>query len=102
MAPNVRIFTFALTLQQDKFNDADFKYDNSPFKFQHKNMQIRDFVPNLDILVREILQLDKFGVLVSKMTIVFSNSTPKTRKSGIFGPKFKDFYFAPYFAIRQI
>ena len=27
------------------------------------------------------------------MTIIFSNSSPKIRKSGIFGPKFKNFYF---------
>ena len=36
------------------------------------------------------------------MTIVFSNSTPKIHKSGTFGPKSKDFYFALNFAIRQI
>ena len=42
------------------------KYSNQAF-----------LVPNLGILVREILQLDKFEVLVSNMTIVFSNSTPK-------------------------
>ena len=38
----------------------------------------------------------------SNMTILFSNSTLKIRKSGIFGSKFKDFYFAPNVAIRQI
>ena len=27
------------------------------------------------------------------MTTVFSNSNPRIHKSGIFGPKFKDFYF---------
>ena len=27
------------------------------------------------------------------MTMVFSNFSPKISKSGVFGPKFKDFYF---------
>ena len=41
-------------------------------------------------------------MLIWNMTIASSNSSPKIRKLGIFGPKFKDFYFAPNFAIRQI
>ena len=32
-------------------------------------------------------------VLISNMTMLFSNSSPKIPKSGIFGPKFKDFQF---------
>ena len=36
------------------------------------------------------------------MTIVFSNYSPKICKLGIFVSKFKDFYFAPNFAINQI
>ena len=40
--------------------------------------------------------------LIWNMTITFSNFGPKMHKLGIFGPKFKDFYFAPNFAIRQI
>ena len=68
------------TLQQDKFEQADFKYDNSIFKFQHKNMQIRHFWSQIQafLLFHEILQLDKFGVLISNMTILFSNSSPNT------------------------
>ena len=58
----IRIFIFHQTLQQDKFEDFDFKHDKNIFKFQ-----------------------------------------PKFQcKLGIFGPKFKDFYFAPNVAIRQI
>ena len=33
------------------------------------------------------------------MAILFSNYSPKIRKVGILIPKFKDFYFAPTFAI---
>ena len=43
------------TLQQDKFEDADFKYDNSIFKFQKyysQKYQIKTFlVTNLGIFV---------------------------------------------------
>ena len=31
------------------------------------------------------------------MTIIFSNSCPKIHRLGIFGPKFKDFYFEPLY-----
>ena len=36
------------------------------------------------------------------MTKEFSNYIPKILKLGIFVPKFKDFYFSPDFAIKQI
>ena len=41
-------------------------------------------------------------MLISNMTILFSTSSPKIPKPGIFGSKFKDFYFASYFPRRQI
>ena len=36
------------------------------------------------------------------MAIVFSNYSPKIPKLGIFVPRFKDFYFAANFAIKQV
>ena len=36
------------------------------------------------------------------MKIVFSRYGSKIRKLGIFDPRFKDFHFAPNFAIKQI
>ena len=36
------------------------------------------------------------------MTTVFSNYSPKIHKLDIFVPRFKDFYFAPNFAIKEI
>ena len=45
------------------------------------------------------VQQDKFEI--SNMAILFSNYSPKIRKVGILIPKFKDFYFAPTFAIKQ-
>ena len=47
------------TLQQDKFEDADFKYGNSIFKFQPKNTKIKYFCLRTFIL-HQTLQLDKF------------------------------------------
>ena len=41
-------------------------------------------------------------MLIWNLTIIFSNSSPKIHKLGIFGPKFTDFYFARNLAIRQI
>ena len=46
------------------------------------------------------VQQDKFEG--SNMTIVFSNYIPKICKLCIFVPKFKDFYFAPNCAFKQI
>ena len=40
---NSAIFILYENLQQDKFEDADLKHDNNIFKFQPKNMQIRQF-----------------------------------------------------------
>ena len=45
----------------DKFEGADFKYDNSFLKFQPKNTQIRHFWSQIQAfsLFHDILQLDK-------------------------------------------
>ena len=43
LVTNVGIFVFRKILQLDKFEGADFKYDNTFFKFQSKNTQIRHF-----------------------------------------------------------
>ena len=50
------------TLQQDIFENTDFKYDNSIFKLQPKNTQIKHFWSQIQrfLFFHEILQLDKF------------------------------------------
>ena len=51
-------------------------------------------VPNLKIFIfAPNLQQGKLRTLISNMTVIFSNSSPKIRKSDIFNPKFKNFYF---------
>ena len=47
-------------------------------------------------------QSNKTNSKISNMTIVFSNYNPKTCILGIFVPRFKDFYFATNFTIKQI
>ena len=49
-----------------------------------------------------IKKKETLSVSISKMTILFSISSPKMRKSGIFGAKFKNFYFTQNFTVRQI
>ena len=105
-------------LQSDKFEGADFKYDNIIFKFQSKKYPNQAFlVPNLRIFFgTKLCNKTNSRRLISNMRKIFSNSspkvpksrvfssnsTPKIHKSGIFIPKFKDFYFVPNAAIRQI
>ena len=43
LVPNLRFLVLHQTLQQDKFKDTDFKYDDMFFKFQSKNTQVRHF-----------------------------------------------------------
>ena len=62
LVTNLGIFVFRKILQSDKFEDADFKYDNSIFKilaqkypnkafFDQKYSNKAFFVPNLKIFV---------------------------------------------------
>ena len=81
----------------NKFEGADFKYNNSFLIFSRKSTQISHFWSPTEAFpsFHEILQIDKFeGADFKYDTIVI--------KFWSNGPKFKDFYFAPNFAIRQI
>ena len=101
--PKFKDFYFCTNFATRQIQGRRFQIWQQHFQIPARKWATQAFlIPNLGICLREILQLDKFGVLVSNMTILFSNSTLKIRKSGIFGPKTKDFYFAPDFAIRQI
>ena len=95
------------TLHKYKFEEAYFKYDNSIFKYQPQIRKSSIFGPKLRIFVfSRILQLDKFGVLISNMTILFSNSSPKYPNKIFLVPNlgifvfFTIFGFAPNFATR--
>ena len=62
LVQNLRIFFFTKTLLLEKLEDTDFKYDNSIFKFQPKNTQIRHFWFQIHafLFLDKILSLDKF------------------------------------------
>ena len=55
-----------------------------------------DPIPKFTVWVKDSF-LTNLRVLISNMSIVFKNSSPKIPTSGIFGSKFKDFYFCPKF-----
>ena len=76
------------------FQIAAQKYPNKAFLVRNSAI----------FILHENLQQDKFedADLKHDNNILFSNSSPKIRKLGISGPKFKDFYFATNFVIRQI
>ena len=98
---NLRIFTFEPTLQQDKVKDADFKYDKAfsysstkilksgifGTKFRHscsRNFAIR--------------QIRSVGFQYDNSIFKFHPQKYANQDC----PKFKNCYFAPDFAIRQI
>ena len=67
---------FREILQLDKFEGADFKYDNIVFKFQPQNTQIRHFWSKIYgfLFFREILQIDKFEGADLKYDKTFSKN----------------------------
>ena len=99
----LRIAVLLKNLQLNKFEGADFKYDNSFFLIlPPKYANIAFLVPNLGIFVfHKNWQLEKFEGAENR-TIHFWTSSLKIPKSGNFPSKFRDLYFAPNFALRQI
>ena len=102
------------TLQQEKFEDADFKYDNIAFKSEPKTPKSDIFGPNLNIFVffmtiffhnfyfcTKHCSKTNSRTPTSNMTILFSNSSPKICKQGIFRLIFKDFCVATNVTVSQ-
>ena len=85
LVPNLGICPFRKILQLDKFEAADFKYDNSIFKilaqkylskaFLVKNIQRKHFLPKIFafLFFHKILQLDRFKGADFKYDNSFSN-----------------------------
>ena len=84
---------------------ADFRYNNVVFKFQPKTTQMRRFSSKIlntafssaklgvFVFPQKFFNYTKYGVLISKVTILFSNYNPKITKLDIFGLKFRHFHF---------
>ena len=84
-----------------KFEDADFKYNTS----LGQNTQIRHFWFHLMLLLLSLLLFCSIlgisinsKVLISNITLAFSNFNLKILKKGLFGPNLKIFIFAQNFA----
>ena len=61
---------FCEILQLEKFEGADFKYDNNVFQILIQNKE--SLVPNLGIFIfRKFCKETNSRILISKMTIVF-------------------------------
>ena len=105
LIPNLGILIFFHEiLQLDKFEGADFKYDNSFLKFQPENNQIRHFCSQVLAfsISHDIFQLDKFKGADFKYDNSCFKFQPKILKYGIFSPNLRIFIFAPNFATTQI
>ena len=106
---------FCEILKLDKFEGADFKYDNSFFKFQPKNIQIRHFWSQIQVYLffHKILQLNKFegadfkydNSIFKNLARKYPNKTFLVKNIQIrhFWSKIQAFLFFPRnFAIRQV
>ena len=90
----IQAFFIHKTLQLDKVESIDFKYDNSFLIFQPKNTQTRHFwSQNQAFFPTKFCYQTNSRVLISNMTILFLNSSPKIPKSGISSSKFRHFCF---------
>ena len=82
LVPNLRIFILHQTLQLDKFEGVDFKYDHYFFEFQPSK---EFFVLNISSYFIFPWNFEYSRVLTSKMAIAFlKNSSQKTPKYEIF------------------
>ena len=79
--------------QLDKFEGAKFKCNDIIFKFHPKDTHRGIFDLKFNDFYAILNANTNSRTLASNMTILFSNSSSKIRKSGIFSPQFKDFYF---------
>ena len=87
--PNKAFFSKFIKL--DKFEGADFKYDNIICKSQCKNTEVTHFWSQIwrFLFLHQLYNKTNSRTQISNMNIVISNSSLKIRKSVIFGPKFR-------------
>ena len=83
MVPNFGIFVPSQNLQLDKFEGADFKYENNFLKLYPKNTQIGQLWSHFLLLLLSLLFFSIFSIsinsraLISNMTLAFSNFSLK-------------------------
>ena len=96
---------FRKTLELEKFQGADFKYDNSFSNFYPENTEIRHFWGRIETkkFFRKILHFIKFDVSYFKSHNSFSKFEPKgTPNKALLIPGLGIFVSSPNFTKRQI
>ena len=92
-------------LQLDKFQGADFKYDNILFTFQPKNTQLKHFLAQISVFLGflcKILQLNKLEGADFKYDNIALTLRPKNIQISIFGPKFRHCcFFEKYLQLNE-
>ena len=96
LVPNLVNFIFSRNLQLYKFDSADFKYENSFFKFYPANTKRRDFWSQIwgILLFCQILQVDKFEGAYFKYDNSFLKFYPKNTQIRHFWCQTKACFFA--------
>ena len=95
LVPNFGILIFSRNVAIRQIRRYLFKIRQFCFQIPAQKYPNKAFlVPNLKIFIcTKLCSKTNSRTLISNMTIIFSISSPKTRKPGLFGPKFKNFYF---------
>ena len=83
-------------MQLDKFEGADFEYDNIIFNYQPANTHIRNFWSQIwgFLYLHQTSQQNKFEDAVFKYGNIILKFQPQNTQT-FFGHKFKGFYFLP-------
>ena len=107
MISNIAIFWFLVlreTLQFEKYECADFKYDDSFSKLQPINTQIKHFCPKFEIFLfcTKLCILTNSKVLISNITIAFFKSQLSNTYQRHWPPIWRVFCFSRTFAFWQI
>ena len=85
------------TLQLDKFEGVDFKYENGFFEFQSENIQKNSFCPKCEyfLFLHEYSHIEKFrGTDFKNGNVFLSDSSKKIPKYEIFFENSKVFFLS--------
>ena len=95
LVPNLGIFAFPRNFAIRHIRSSWFQIWQYFFQIPAQKYPDQAFLaPNFRIFICiKLCKKTNSRMLISNKTKIFSNSSPKIPKSGIFGPKIKDFYF---------
>ena len=104
MFPSFGIFNISWYFPIRQIQGCWFQIWQQLFQIPAQNTKIWHFFPKFKdfYFCTKLCNNTNSRMLIWNTAIIFSNSSPKICKLDIFGTKFKDFYFASNFSIRQI